>query len=79
MATKRCPNCNLVNPGSAQRCDCGYSFSTGTLGRPLDLSKPGDPAPMMSGGAAGSNLAMRVLIWIIVVAVVVAIKLAIRR
>jgi len=78
MATKRCPNCNLVNPGSAQRCDCGYSFSTGALGRPLDLSKPGAPAPMASG-SAGSNLAMRVLIWIIVVAVVVAIKLAIRR
>ena len=76
MATKRCPNCNLVNPGSAQTCDCGFSFGTGELGRPLDLSKPGDPRPM---GSSGSNVATRVLIWIIVVAVAVTIKLAIRR
>jgi hypothetical protein len=26
MAARRCPNCALVNPGSAQTCDCGYSF-----------------------------------------------------
>ena len=77
MASKRCPNCNLVNPGSAMSCDCGYSFSSGELGKPLDLSKPGSPAPMTS--SQGSNIAMRVLIWIIVVAVIVAIKVAIRR
>jgi hypothetical protein len=23
-----CPNCRLVNPPSAQRCDCGYDFAT---------------------------------------------------
>ncbi len=22
-----CPNCGLVNPSSAQRCDCGFIFS----------------------------------------------------
>ena len=25
----RCPNCRLVNPAEALRCDCGYDFSTG--------------------------------------------------
>ncbi|MBL9015641.1 MAG: hypothetical protein JNL83_15770 [Myxococcales bacterium] len=77
MATKRCPNCNLVNPGSGVTCDCGYSFSSGTLGRPLDLSKPGDPAPMTAPHA--SNLPVRVLIWLLVVAAAVVIKVALRR
>lgn len=25
---KDCPKCGLVNPPSAQRCDCGYDFVT---------------------------------------------------
>lgn len=28
---KDCPKCNLVNPDTAERCDCGYDFPTGTL------------------------------------------------
>lgn len=23
---KECPRCKLINPASAQRCDCGYDF-----------------------------------------------------
>lgn len=26
-----CPNCKLVNPPNALRCDCGYDFATGAL------------------------------------------------
>lgn|SRR5262245_64989741 len=26
-----CPNCGLANPRAAQRCDCGYDFSTRML------------------------------------------------
>ena len=33
-----CPKCGLVNPSSAQICDCGYSFETGQQGVPLEGS-----------------------------------------
>src|SRR5580658_10003680 len=26
-----CPNCHLVNPPNAPRCDCGYDFATGQI------------------------------------------------
>ena len=26
-----CPRCNLVNPPTAERCDCGYDFRTGQV------------------------------------------------
>ena len=26
-----CPNCRLVNPPAAERCDCGYDFATKSL------------------------------------------------
>lgn len=75
MATKRCPVCQLVNPGSAQKCDCGYSFQDGSLGAPLDLSKPGapqDPAAVRRfRGTAG-------LIWVVVLIVSAMIRLALR-
>jgi hypothetical protein len=28
---RTCPKCNLLNPPGAQRCDCGYDFSTGAV------------------------------------------------
>ena len=26
-----CPECKLINPPGAERCDCGYDFKTGTM------------------------------------------------
>src|SRR3989442_9382747 len=28
---RSCPNCRLINPPTAERCDCGYDFSTGSM------------------------------------------------
>jgi len=27
----KCPNCGLINPETAERCDCGYDFLTGIM------------------------------------------------
>ncbi len=41
-----CPKCKLVNPPTAERCDCGYDFKTGVMKesylseRDKRLSKP---------------------------------------
>jgi hypothetical protein len=29
----KCPRCGVFNPPSAQRCDCGYDFTSGTVQR----------------------------------------------
>ena len=40
--TRRCPNCKLISPGSAETCDCGYSFKSGELGDvPAGRERPG--------------------------------------
>jgi hypothetical protein len=31
-----CPNCKLINPSDAVRCDCGYDFTSGKLERSYD-------------------------------------------
>ena len=35
-----CPICGLINPESAQRCDCGYNFDKGTMEKPYYIQKP---------------------------------------
>lgn len=72
MAAKRCPNCNLVNPGSARSCDCGYSFADGSVGAPLDLAKRDHQAPM---GPMGQMLARRMIGILILIGVGILIAL----
>ena len=31
VSGKECPSCDLMNPSSAVRCDCGYDFATGAI------------------------------------------------
>jgi uncharacterized RDD family membrane protein YckC len=33
---KNCPKCSLINPDTAQICDCGYNFQTQVQGNPID-------------------------------------------
>ena len=39
-----CPRCGLINPGTAQRCDCGYDFISKGVQESY-LSQPLIPAP----------------------------------
>ena len=46
-----CPNCGLLNPATAQRCDCGFDFSCrtmkGSLLSPAELRRASeDPNPV---------------------------------
>jgi len=29
--SRKCPNCKLINPDNALRCDCGYDFNEGVI------------------------------------------------
>ena len=40
-----CPRCGLINPETAQRCDCGYDFTTKTLEEPYDRSQEDQRRP----------------------------------
>ena len=35
MQTKKCPNCGLLNPETAIRCDCGFDFETKAVEKPF--------------------------------------------
>src|SRR5258705_12919511 len=32
FAMKECPECEVVNPDTAERCDCGYDFVSDPMG-----------------------------------------------
>lgn len=45
-----CPNCKLINPPTAQRCDCGYDFPSGQIKQPYLPSR--EPKIKIAGGAS---------------------------
>ena len=47
-----CPNCKLVNPPNATRCDCGYDFQTRTIQQSY-LTERDKRLLQRSGGVAG--------------------------
>jgi hypothetical protein len=42
--SQKCPVCHLINTGTAQVCDCGYSFETHLGEKPVAGSTPWDSA-----------------------------------
>ena len=51
-----CPHCKLINPETAQRCDCGYNFTTKTLEEPYDRSREDQgQEPQENGNRSGSS------------------------
>jgi hypothetical protein len=45
----KCPNCGLINPPTAERCDCGYDFVSKTIEEPY-FKEPIDPRLRTFGG-----------------------------
>ena len=39
-SSMKCPNCKLLNPPGAMRCDCGYDFATGEIQPVSGTSRP---------------------------------------
>lgn len=36
----QCPHCQLINPDTAERCDCGHDFRSGEVRRPYPTAQP---------------------------------------
>ena len=50
----QCPNCGLLNPASALRCDCGYDFASGSV-QPSYLT---EKEHATRGGTAGRPVSL---------------------
>ena len=46
-----CPQCGLINPETAQRCDCGYDFISKSVERPHFGSSPNTAFSKIAIGA----------------------------
>ena len=46
-----CPRCGLINPETAQRCDCGYDFISKSVEKPCFTSSPNTTISRIAVGA----------------------------
>jgi hypothetical protein len=55
----KCPRCDLVNPATAQRCDCGYDFASKQLKEsylaPRERKKQSSRKPFWWAGFAAAG------------------------
>lgn len=60
-----CPRCRLINPETAQRCDCGYDFITNSVEKPYFTSSPRTPLSRIAIGlqVTALILAGAAVIW----------------
>ena len=60
-----CPRCGLINPESAQRCDCGYDFINKSVETPYFTSSPNTALSRIAIGAqvVALVLAGAAVIW----------------
>jgi len=55
---KTCPECKLINPPNAQRCDCGYDFDTAQIKESYLTERDKQTAMRHGTTAVGISLAV---------------------
>jgi hypothetical protein len=58
---KDCPNCKLVNPDAALRCDCGYDFPSRSMQRSYLTVRD----RKLKAGATGGLLSLLLLYYLL--------------
>ena len=56
-----CPKCGLINPPSAQRCDCGYDFLSRQMKESYITDKQRRATELTIGGG---TIAVLALVWL---------------
>ncbi len=72
----QCPRCHLENPPSADVCDCGYSFASGSYVRkpsgPSGTSSRTEPQKSRYAALETISTVFRVAAWLVAAALVLA-------
>jgi hypothetical protein len=59
----KCPKCGLINPDTAQRCDCGYDFPSGEMKKSYLARSDGGAASMGLVSANSSSMTVSALLF----------------